>query len=430
MTIEQLYQIYLQNPSVSTDTRSLQKGDLFFALKGDNFNGNLYAAQALQNGASWAIIDEVQFLTDNCILVDNVLETLQKLATHHRRQLSAKVFGLTGSNGKTTTKELIREVLATSFRTHATKGNLNNHIGVPLTILSAPTNTECLVVEMGANQPNDIAQLADIAQPDYGVVTNIGFAHLEGLGGLEGVLKTKTALYRFLAANGGTVLISTESEKLMSVADQYPKVLFYGKKADFSFAELLEATPFLVYKDQENNIVETQLTGKYNFDNIQTALCVAKIFGVPLQKANQAIANYVPTNNRSQILKAKNTLLLDAYNANPSSMEAAIKNFALVESPKKIMILGDMFELGDFAAEKHLQIIQLAQSLSDTETIFCGKNFYEASIEFSPNKKTLFFEKKSDLSQWLEAQNWSEKTILLKASRGMGLETLVPILSE
>ncbi len=428
--LHDLYQKYLQYRQVSTDTRTLQKGDLFFALKGDSFNGNQYAEQALEKGASYAIIDQEKYKkNDRYILVDNALETLQKLANLHRKNLTIPVLGLTGSNGKTTTKELIREVLKTTYKVHATQGNLNNHIGVPLTILAMPQDTEIAVIEMGANKIGDIAELCQIAEPTHGFITNIGYAHLEGFGSLEGVLRGKTELYDFLLKNQGTVFINSEDEILANMARRFPaqKLQLYGAKSESHFLEIIPNSTLVKFKTLEGKIYETALTGKYNFSNIQTAQIIGHFFGISTEKTSEAIAKYIPENNRSQLIEGKtNRILADAYNANPSSMRSALENFDKSPAPHKTVILGDMFELGTYALEKHTELIDFLKDSQIQKVILCGKIFGKAL----QNRDILHFESTSQLNEWLHQNPIQNSYILLKGSRGMGLEILIEVLKK
>jgi len=432
--LHKLYQIYLEYRNISTDTRTLQKGDIFFALKGDSFNGNKFAEKALESGASYAVIDEKEYQKDErYILTENVLQTLQELAQLHRQNLTIPFLALTGSNGKTTTKELLRKVLETKFRVHATKGNLNNHIGVPLTILSLPENTEIAIIEMGANKIGDIAELCQIAQPSHGLITNIGHAHLEGFGGFEGVLRGKTELYDFLLKNSGTVFINSEDDILSNMAHRFPsdKLRLYGAKSNFHHLELIQSQPFVKIKSKTDTIYETSLTGKYNFSNMQTAQAIGAFFDIPIEQSCQTIASYVPENNRSQVVSGKtNQILADAYNANPSSMRLAIENFAQLNTKYKVVILGDMFELGKYALEKHQEIIDYMTTTPINLALFCGENFAQVTPKTLSNQKSLSFKTKAELTKWIETNPPKNAFILLKGSRGMALESLLSILKE
>lgn len=428
--LKDLYQKYLQNRRVSTDTRTIQEGDIFFALKGDSFNGNQYAEQALEKGAIYAVIDEEKYKkNDQYILVENVLDTLQNLANFHRKNLAIPFIGLTGSNGKTTTKELIREVLQTKYQVFATQGNLNNHIGVPLTILSIPEGTEIAVIEMGANKIGDIAELCQIAEPSHGFITNIGYAHLEGFGGFEGVLRGKTELYDFLLKNKGTVFINSEDDILSNMAKRFPvdKLQLYGAKSELHFLEFIPHNTFVKFKTLEGKTYETALIGKYNFSNIQVAQMMGHFFNISITDTCEAIVNYVPQNNRSQIIEGKtNRILADAYNANPSSMQSALENFAKSPEPHKMVILGDMFELGTYALQKHQEVIDFLKDIRIQQVILCGKNFGKAK----QNQHILHFDTTSELKEWLNENPIQNTYILLKGSRSMGLESLIEVLKN
>lgn len=414
--IESLYQKYKESSGVCTDTRKIESGNIFFALKGGNFNGNKFAAQALVSGASFAIIDEAEFKEDDrFIVVDDVLKALQQLANHHRKQFSFPFIGITGSNGKTTTKELMNAVLSKKFKVHYTQGNLNNHIGVPLTLLAMPEDTEIAVIEMGANHIGEIEFLCGIAEPSHGLITNIGKAHLEGFGGLEGVARGKSELYLHLMKNGGQVFVNATDEHLDRMSKRLTSPLYYLKEGSYCNPKLISATPQVVF-EYEGVVVETQIVGGYNFNNIAAALCIAKFFGVSTEDANAAIAEYVSDNNRSQVIeKGTNTILLDAYNANPSSMRAAIENFDRMEAENKVMILGDMFEMGDQSQREHREIADLARSIGST-VYLVGKEFTRYADGFADTDQLL---------TELKSANISHSTILIKGSRGMKLEGVV-----
>jgi len=386
MTTENIYQLYLQHPVISTDTRKIATDGLFFALKGDKFDANTFAEQAIAAGAAGAIIDNPTYqLGEKYILVDDVLTALQNLARHHRRQLTIPVIGLTGTNGKTTTKELINAVLSQKFKTLATQGNLNNHIGVPLTILSINSTHEIAVIEMGANHQREIALLSSIAQPSHGLITNIGKAHLEGFGGVEGIKIGKGELYDFLKTDDGIAFVNGDDAVLMAMqqARSLSKLVLYGtaNPNNSVTGKLTENSPLLALAWTNNSSAEayevkTQLTGAYNLNNILAAICIGVYFGLTADEINAGIAGYQPQNNRSQIKQtATNTLICDYYNANPSSMQVAIENIGKLQADKKVLILGDMFELGDESAEDHAAIIQNALDTDVTERIFIGKEF-------------------------------------------------------
>jgi UDP-N-acetylmuramoyl-tripeptide--D-alanyl-D-alanine ligase len=423
MDIKDLYNKYLAGKGVSTDTRKIEKETIYFALRGANFNGNEFAAQALDKGASWAVIDDLEYkVSDKCILVGDVLTTLQQLANYHRRQLNIPVLAITGSNGKTTTKELINEVLSRKYKTYATKGNLNNHIGIPLTLLSVSKGTEIAIVEMGANHQKEIEGYCRIAEPTHGIITNIGKAHLEGFGGPEGVKKGKGELYDYLLASKGVAFINSKNEILISMS-RFASPVYYPGEKDFYHCEFLEASPFVKIKAENGAIVTTQLIGKYNFENIASALCIGKYFKVEPSEANMAVASYIPSNNRSQIVKkGNNEIILDAYNANPSSMKAAIENFAQMKKDKKVVIIGDMFELGADSRKEHESIGRLLSGLLFDKILLCGKEMKYAK-DFCHHAQ--YFVSKDDLQGWLKENKITGAEILIKGSRGMGLESLL-----
>jgi UDP-N-acetylmuramoyl-tripeptide--D-alanyl-D-alanine ligase len=430
--IEQLYQLYLEHPIICTDTRAISEGCLFFALKGENFDANTFADQAIEQGAAFAIIDNDAFATnERCLLVGDVLTALQNLAKHHRRQLDIPVIGLTGSNGKTTTKELIRAVLAERFETFATKGNLNNHIGVPLSILSLKKGVEMAVIEMGANHQKEIELLCEIAQPTHGLITNVGMAHLDGFGGFEGVKKGKAELYAYLKAHHGFAFIYRNNPYLleMSAAAELNKVVFYGtEKEDFISGTLKHSDPFIEFewRSQGNNHqAKANLTGTYNFENILAAICIGQFFGLNPNEINRGLANYFPTNNRSQLTKTDhNTVICDFYNANPSSMTAALNNLNTLTAKQKTAIIGDMFELGEEAPDQHKKVVELAMAHEIENRIFIGKNFYAFKDQFDG----IFFNTPSDAAVYLTAHPIQDHLVLLKGSRGMALEQLLPLL--
>src|SRR5690606_17989312 len=378
MNMEQLYQLYKSATGVSTDTRKIEKGNLFFALKGPTFNGNEFAANALALGASSVVVDEPSYLVEGdrrYFLVEDTLAALQQLANYHRKLLNIPIVAITGTNGKTTTKELIQVVLAQKYAVKATVGNLNNHIGVPLTLLAMDENTEIGVVEMGANKLGDIRELCEIAAPSHGLITNIGKAHLQGFGDLEGVLRTKTELYQYLISNKGKVFINTDNLMLFNMAKRFEKPILYPQKGNFYECTLVEANPFVQFKTKDGEVHVTKMLGAYNFDNIATALTVGSYFGVDEAKAINAICEYIPSNMRSQLIeKRSNLILLDAYNANPSSMEEAIKAFGKMTGKKrKMIILGDMFELGSSEVEEHQKVGALLNNLNIDKICFTGK---------------------------------------------------------
>jgi UDP-N-acetylmuramoyl-tripeptide--D-alanyl-D-alanine ligase len=430
-TIEQLYKIYAKHPVISTDTRTISAGCLFFALKGESFDANTFVATAFEQGAAFAIIDNSEYaINDQCILVEDVLTTLQNLAKHHRSQLNIPVIGLTGSNGKTTTKELIKAVLAEKYQTFATKGNLNNHIGVPLSLLSIQSDVEIAVIEMGANHQKEIEFLCEIAQPTHGLITNIGLAHLDGFGGFEGVKKGKAELYAFLKAHHGIAFIYRNNPYLMEMSQvaDLNKVIYYGtEKEDKVSGKLKHSDPLIEFEwatAGENYEAKANLTGTYNFENILAAICIGHFFELTANQINTGLANYYPNNNRSQLTKTENnTVICDFYNANPSSMSAALNNLKALNATQKIAIIGDMFELGEEAPEQHEQIVKLATSYA-LETLFIGSNFYAFKHKYPGN----YFSTPIEAAQYLKENQLKGQLVLLKGSRGMALEQLLPLL--
>ena len=424
MNLEQLHTLFLQHPLVTTDTRKIEKDSIFFALKGPNFNGNAFATEALQKGAAFAVIDEEAFLNgERTILVDDVLATLQELGTFHRNYCKATVISLTGSNGKTTTKELIHSVLSKKYKTIATQGNLNNHIGVPLTLLTIQESTEMAIVEMGANHQKEIEELSNISQPDFGYITNFGKAHLEGFGGVEGVIKGKSELYDYLLANDRHVFLNGDDPIQKDKLSGYiKKIGFSQEDKDFYQIKSLGANPF-VKLAFENLEINTQLTGAYNFPNCAIAVLIGKYFNVPHEEIQEALESYVPDNNRSQILKhQEHTILLDAYNANPTSMEAALESFAKMQATEKIVFLGDMFELGEDALKEHQYIAQVAKRLNFKNVYLVGEHFNSVTTDY----KT--FPSFEALKNSIELSTMKPATILIKGSRGMAMERLLKLL--
>ena len=427
MNIEKLHQKFLECESVSTDTRNINKKSMFFALTGENFDGNKFTNEALAKGAKYVIIDNPKFQENSqTILVNDVLKTLQELATFHRKYLGTKIIALTGSNGKTTTKELINTVLSKSYKTTATIGNLNNHIGVPLTLLRMTEKTEIGIVEMGANHKKEIEFLCNIALPDYGYITNFGKAHLEGFGGIDGVIEGKSEMYSHLIENNKTIFVNADDPIQTSKAKHANIISFCTdfNSCDYTI-KLLNSNP-LVVVEYDNTKISSQLIGTYNFTNISAAIAMGNHFNVPKQDIKSAIENYSPNNNRSQIIKKENCkIILDAYNANPSSMEAALKNFKEQNDFKKIVILGDMFELGTNAPYEHEQIINLVKNMAFENSFFLGKNFHQFKNSYEDLN---FFESFEDFSNHLETFNLKNSIILIKGSRGMALERVVELL--
>ena len=432
MSIEELYHIYQQHPTISTDSRKITKNCLFFALKGDNFDGNQYAAKAIAEGAIFAIIDDAnQQQGVQTILVDDVLSTLQQLATYHRQQFDIPVLAITGSNGKTTTKELISAVMNSHYPTHFTKGNFNNHIGVPLTLLSMPKETEVAIIEMGANHIGEIDFLCQIAAPTHGLITNVGQAHLEGFGSFEGVMLAKGELYQYLEEHRGVAFVNADEDHLLEMAGWSIPKIFYQRSEELDLSnpgfetQLMGSEPFLTvgFLDKEGTTVsaKSQLMGLYNYNNIMTAIAVGKYFKVPPQKIKAAIEGYTPSNNRSQLKKvASNTFLLDAYNANPSSMAKALESFAKYSSPKKMAILGDMLELGMYSMQAHRDILFQANRLG-IEVVTVGPEFSKVIKE----KGLLNFTDTLALKEWFSQQDFTDTLFLLKGSRGIGLERIL-----
>ena len=422
--IGKLYQKYLESGKVSTDTRQITSGSVFFALKGPSFNANEFAGEALAKGANYAVVDERKFvLNDRCILMPDSLKALQDLAHHHRRQLQIPVIGLTGSNGKTTSKELVSAVLRKKFKIYSTKSNLNNHIGVPLTILEIDRSHEMAVIEMGANHLGEIAALSEIANPTHGFITNIGKAHIGTFGGFENVVRGKSELYQYLILQRGKVFVNSQNPMLANMAKRIQDPVFYPAKGDFYHCDFIEADPFVVVRADTGEEIKTQLIGTYNFENIAVALCIGKYFGVESAAAHQAVVQYVPGNMRSQLIKkGSNTIILDAYNANPSSMEAAIENLAKMNAVKKIAILGDMYELEGEALVEHARIGSILKENGITNAYLCGPLMAAAEKTFPQGK---FFRSKEELVKELQVRPIANALILVKASRGMTLEKLV-----
>jgi UDP-N-acetylmuramoyl-tripeptide--D-alanyl-D-alanine ligase len=424
MTIEKLHQLFLKYPQVSTDTRNIQPNCIFFALKGPNFNGNKFAAEAIRNGAAYAIVDEEKYKGDEAfILVEDVLKSLQELANYHRNYCTAKIIGLTGSNGKTTTKELIYKVLSKKYNTIATKGNFNNHLGVPLTLLTIEPDTEFAIIEMGANHIKEIEFLCTIAQPDFGYITNFGKAHLEGFGGVEGVIKGKSELYDHLIANKKIIFFNADDPIQLKKLSSYPGKFGYSSlDTKYYKIDLLGAHPF-VKLETEEAIISTQLIGSYNFTNCAAAVLIGKYFNVPMEDIKNAIEAYVPQNNRSQIIDKKEYhIVLDAYNANPNSMEAALEHFNNLPGNAKVVFLGDMFELGEKAIEEHQNIVDLASGMNFDKVYLVGQNFAKTRSDFT---KFATFE---ELSGFLKRNKLKKGNLLIKGSRGMALERILDYL--
>lgn len=434
ISLTELYQKYKECSSVSTDTRKIGEGSMFFALKGPNFNANAFAEQALAKGAKYAVVDDALYVkNEQYLLVEDGLKALQQLANFHRKQLNIPFIGLTGSNGKTTTKELINCVLSKKYCTYATLGNLNNHIGVPLTILAIDETIEIAIIEMGANKQGDIKELVEIAEPTHGFITNIGKAHLEGFGGMEGVKKGKGELYDWLSANNGTVFVNVASEPTYDMIQRYSfkETIVYTSNKNPTFenvVNILEESPFVVFEDLSGNIYTSHLTGIYNFQNICAAIRIGQFFNIETSIACQAVADYVPNNNRSQFIqKGTNMVLMDAYNANPSSMSAAITYFNDLKVGKKMVILGDMFELGEEAIAEHEAIGKLLLACNFDYILLAG-HLMENAVRVLPIMKVHYFPDKFGLHNWLQDYPVSDTHILVKGSRGMGLESVLQFL--
>lgn len=428
MKIEQLYQLFLNSEGIATDTRSIRTNQIFFALKGENFNGNTFAWQALKKGASYAIIDQEEFAKDeHYIVVNDVLKTLQDLATFHRTSLGLPILAITGSNGKTTSKELIYAVLRKKFETIATQGNLNNHIGVPLTLLSLKPTTEFGIIEMGANHHGEIKRLCEIALPDYGYITNFGKAHLEGFGSLEGVIEAKSELYGHLKAQEKHLFLNADDE-IQKKHLSYPHSYSFGENpaANVQISYKLKGETAAIECEGED--YESSLTGSYNAVNIAAAVCIGKYFEVPGENIRKAIRDYSSQNNRSQIIKTgENTLLMDAYNANPTSMMAALESFSRSEAANKVVILGDMFELGKDAAKEHQGIVDYLERSNFSSILLTGENFFQTNTSEKRIKKFKNFE---DLKTVLEENIPPKAFILIKGSRGMALERIEEVLRK
>ena len=418
MKITDLYTIYKENPIVCTDTRKIRKGSIFFALKGDQFNGNSFAKEAIEKGCCLAIIDEEENFTNNkFILVENVLETLQDLAKYHRKHLKIPVIGITGTNGKTTSKELIYSLLSSELNCYATKGNLNNHIGVPLSILEIDQKHDIAIIEMGANHEKEIEFLCSMTLPTHGVITNIGLAHLQGFKNLQGVITTKNELYKFIKKTNGLLFVNNDDNILVNLSQNINKIN-YGIKSKLNIS-INKNTSFLNIKwDKES--IQSKLIGEYQLYNISLAICISNYFKISNKKIQLAIESYTPRNNRSEVIETShNIIILDAYNANPSSMKSMLDSFAKQKDKNKLCILGDMLELGEASLEEHKSIIKLTKKL-DLNCIFIGTEFY--------NTNTKAFKNRKEFEIYLLENRIKNKTILLKGSRRIGLEKLVEFL--
>lgn len=427
MSIIDLYDLFIHNPQITTDSRNCPKGSIFFALKGDKFDGNQYAGKALASGCVYAVIDNPDYyIGERTILVDNVLKTLQQLAHHHRKVLGLPIIGITGTNGKTTTKELLAAVLSTKFNLLYTEGNFNNHIGVPLTLLRLTHDHEMAVIEMGASHPGDIKELVDIVHPNYGIITNVGRAHLEGFGSFEGVIRTKGELYDYIRRSKGKIFIKKENEYLQSIAKGIEQITYGNGDDAFASGQVVSCDPFLVFNWKQQgklHTVETHMIGSYNLDNVLAAVAVGRFFKIPAERISRAIAAYEPTNNRSQFEKTDNNeLIIDAYNANPSSMKVALDNFITMPVQPKAIILGDMRELGPTSDELHAEVVEQIKKGQFDKVFLCGEHFSKVGKEFSPFATT------EAMVEELRKQPLKGYHILIKGSHSMGLEKLADIL--
>jgi len=423
VTIEQLYRLFLQHPSVQTDTRQLKQGDFFFALKGPNFNANAFALKALQQGAAYAVIDEdINSEDERLIKTTDVLTTLQQLAKHHRQQFTIPFIAITGSNGKTTTKELVSAVLSSQYITYTTKGNLNNHIGVPLTLLSIKKDAQIAVIEMGANHQKEIESYCSYTLPTHGIITNCGKAHLEGFGGVEGVRKGKGELFDFLSAHEGTAFIYEAYDYLHSMSKGIKNIFSYGTTNANIIGAIKNSEPFLAVDITEGAkiSIQTNLVGDYNLPNVLCAVAVGKYFHVTDENIQSAIENYFPSNSRSQMIeKGSNHIILDAYNANPSSMKVAIENFAKLHAAHKVLLLGGMAELGETSMAEHETIIQLIQQYPWDKVVLVGGDFANIKHPY------IYFAQSAAAKEWFVQQNFKHTYFLIKGSRSMQMEKIL-----
>lgn len=423
MEINKLYELACKSAGVCTDSRNVMRGSLFIALRGKSHNGNKFASAALAAGASFAVVDDDKFFGKQCIKVSNTLETLQQLAAFHRKQFNIPVVAVTGSNGKTTTKELINAVLSRKFRTHCTHRNLNNHIGLPLTLLSMKKDAEIAVLEMGANHLGEIEQLCAIANPTHGIITNIGKAHIGAFGSFKNIVIAKSELHRHLLHHGGVVFINSNDPVVGPMKGRFREPVLYPAKGSFCHCEMAGADPYIVYRSENGDTIRTYLAGSYNFENIAAALTIGKFFGVNELDANDAIASYVPDNMRSQVIsKDPHTILLDAYNANPTSMEAAIANFDKLVARHKVVIIGDMFDLGDQEIAEHQQLGKLLREKDFDAVYLCGKLVKEMTDDWP---EANYYPSRDELMSAISNTAFPPSAFLIKASRGMGLEKVV-----
>jgi len=431
MEINELYALFLASKGVNTDTRTLEPGQIFVALQGETFDGNTYALKALESGATYAVVNEyVEGEDPRLIKVPDTLRTLKELAAYHRRQLGIPVIGLTGTNGKTTTKELIREILSTHYRVAATKGNLNNDIGVPLTVLSIGPDAEIAVVEMGASHPDDIAALTWVSQPDYGLITNVGKAHLLGFGSFEGVKKAKGQLYDWLSEHDGQAFVNVDDENLYGMAVSRPlSIIPYGVAGEDAVILPTSADQPYLRMEIGGQELDTHLVGAYNSANVMGALAVGRQFGISLEEGMAAIAAYVPSNNRSQMTRTeRNVVIEDAYNANPSSMAAALDNFAALEDPCKVVLLGDMRELGEDSLQEHVGILKKLDACGLTHACLVGEEFRKALQEAGTPAYVKWFATSDDLAAALAERPLTGATVLVKGSNSMRMGKVLPTL--
>lgn len=420
MGIERLYDCWKQSSGIETDSRKVKKGQMFFALRGDNFDGNVFAGAALEKEASYVIVDDesLSISGDNrIILVENVLQTLQDLARHHREHLNIPILSITGSNGKTTTKELTRDVLAKKYKVLATLGNLNNHIGVPLTLLSITDDIEIAIIEMGANHQGEIDLLCNIVKPNYCMITNIGKAHMEGFDGIEGIKKGKSEMYRYVASHDGKIFINTDDEVLVSLLPEHAVIIPYKSS---EIIQIVLDESLLVYKSGDKEYF-TNIYGAYNIQNIAFSIRAGQYFNVDTDDIHQAVTSYKSTNNRSQLFEhGDNRIILDAYNANPTSMQASIESFVRLGGDQ-VVVLGDMFELGEYSREEHLKIIDLVEQFNFIDIIYIGNMFYS----LSSGKSGHFFNNIEEAKAYFKSQNYQDKNILMKGSRGIAVEKIL-----
>ena len=424
MDIKKIYKLFQESNLVSIDTRSIKVNDIFFAIKGPNFDGNKFALQAIKNGASYVVSDnlDISKKSDKIIYVENSIKALQKLANYHRRKLNTKIIAITGSNGKTTTKELVLNVLKSRFKTVATKGNLNNHLGVPLSLLSIEKDTEIGIIEMGANHLNEIANLCVIAEPDFGYITNFGNAHLEGFKSLEGVIKGKSELYDFLKSNKKFIFYNSDNKKQSNILNGYANTFTYGVNDDSNCSILNCSNQDSVHVNYRSELIKSNIYGDYNFENICIAIAIGEYFGVSFEQIKKGIESYLPENNRSQVtITERNTVVLDAYNANPTSMKLALESFCKTSYTNKMIIVGDMFELGNDSIHYHQEIINYLEKINNSIIYIVGEYF--CNTKHSDKIKS--FSSKKELINNLSKTNISNYSILIKGSRGMQLEKII-----